>query len=63
MCGGMGCGCRGCLSFVSPKAKVLCPPPLRPHHTHYLILLLGQIGALIQREATSPHSQPTHSLV
>lgn len=23
VCGGMGCGWRDCLSFVSPKAKVL----------------------------------------
>lgn len=58
----MGCGCRDCLSFVSPKAKVLFPRP----PPHYLILFLGQIGPLIQREATFPRSPPaadTHSLV
>lgn len=54
MCGGMGCGRRDCLSFVSPEAKVLSP-----HHTHYLIPFLSQTEPLIQREATSlcsPHS-------
>lgn len=45
--GGMDCGCRDFLLFVSPKGKVLSP-----HIPHYLILFLGQTGPQIQEEAT-----------
>lgn len=54
LCGGMDCGCRDFLLFLSPKAEVLYP-----HIPHYLIPFLGQMGPQIQEEATSLYNLGT----
>lgn len=59
---GNGLWLQGLPLFCLSQGQGTVPPP----PPHYLILFLGQIGPLIQREATFPRSPPaadTHSLV